>query len=132
MINKIDHIGIAVKSLREAIPFYEKTLGLECEGIEEIASQKVKVAFFRVGEVRIELLEPTAAESPVRKYLDKRGGGIHHIAYRSDDLEGDLAQAGASGCRLVDETPKEGAGGKRIAFLHPKSTGGVLTELCSK
>ena len=132
MLTKIDHIGIAVESLEESIPFYERALGLECERREEIASQKVKVAFFAVGEVHLELLEPTAPDSPIRKFLGKRGSGIHHIAYRSDSLEEDLLRAGDSGCQLINKTPTEGAGGKRVAFLHPRSTGGVLTELCGK
>lgn len=132
MIKKIDHIGIAVESLEEAIPFYERSLGLECKKIEEIPSQKVKVALFGVGEVHIELLEPTAPDSLIQKYLDKKGGGIHHIAYRSNNIEKDLSRAADTGCRVINETPTEGAEGKRIAFLHPKSTGGVLTELCGK
>ncbi len=130
MIKKIDHIGIAVKSLDEAIAFYETTLGLECEKIEEVSSQKVKVAFFKIGEVHIELLEPLSPDSPIQKFLEKKGAGIHHIAYLTDAIESDLSEASGSGCKLINESPVEGAGGKKVAFLHPKSTGGVLTEFC--
>ena len=132
MIKKIDHIGIAVPSLDEAIPFYEKALGLKCEHIEEVASQKVKTAFFAVGEVHIELLEPMSPDSPVGKFLEKNGPGVHHVALGTDDVISQLDQAEEAGCRLINETPVDGAGGKKIAFLHPKSTFGVLTELCSK
>jgi len=132
MVKKIDHLGIAVRSIAEARVFYEQVLGLSCERIEEVASQKVRTAFFTVGETHIELLEPTDSESPVAKFLDRNGEGIHHIGYLSDDIEGELNRARANGCRLVNEQPVEGAGGKRIAFLHPKSTHGVLTEICSK
>ncbi len=130
MIKKIDHLGIAVKSIDEARRFYEEVLGLPCEGIEEVESQKVRTAFFSVGEVHIELLEPTADDSPVARFLEKNGEGIHHIAYGTDDIENQLARAREGGCRLVHETPIKGAGGKRVAFLHPKSTFGVLTEFC--
>ena len=132
MLKKIDHIGIAVNSLDEAIEFYEKTLGLECEGKEEIPSQKVRTAFFAVGEVHLELLEPTADDSPVAKFLAKKGPGVHHIAYGVDDVVGQLKQAEEAGCRLIDKEPKDGANGKEVAFLHPKSTMGVLTEFCHK
>jgi len=132
MIKKIDHIGIAVPSLEEAIPFYEKALGLKCEHIEEVATQKVRTAFFSVGEVHIELLEPTAPDSPVAKFLEKNGAGVHHVALGTDDVMAQLDQAKEAGCRLINETPVDGAGGKKIAFLHPKSTFGVLTELCAK
>ncbi|MEW6427571.1 MAG: methylmalonyl-CoA epimerase [Thermodesulfobacteriota bacterium] len=130
MVRKIDHIGIAVRSIATARGFYEEVLGLCCEGIEEVASQKVRTAFFRVGEVHIELLEPTAPDSPIAGFLEKRGEGIHHIAYRTDSVEGQLAAARGAGCRLIHETPVTGAGGKRVAFLHPSATGGVLTEFC--
>lgn len=132
MIKKIDHIGVAVPSLEEAIPFYEKALGLKCEHIEEVASQKVKTAFFEVGEVHIELLEPMSPDSPVGKFLEKNGPGVHHIALGTDDVVAQLDQAKEAGCRLINEEPVDGAGGKKIAFLHPKSTFGVLTELCAK
>ena len=132
MIKKIDHIGMAVRSLGEARRFYEEVLGLACEKVEEVASQKVRVAFFTVGEVHIELLEPTADDSPIAKFLDSKGEGIHHIAYEVDQIREELAQAQAKGCRLIHETPIPGAGGKSIAFLHPKSTFGVLTELAER
>jgi methylmalonyl-CoA epimerase len=131
MLQKIDHIGIAVHSINEARTFYEKVLGLP-EGEETVESQKVKTAFFAVGEVHIELLEPTSEESPIAKFLEKNGEGIHHVAYKTDDIEGQIKQARESDCRLIHETPIEGAGGKLVAFLHPKSTHGVLTEFCSK
>jgi methylmalonyl-CoA epimerase len=132
MLQKIDHLGIAVRSIAEARTFYEEVLGLPCEGEETVESQKVKTAFFAVGEVHIELLEPTSAESPIAKFLEKNGEGIHHVAYKTDDIEGQIKQAREGGCRLIHETPIEGAGGKRVAFLHPKSTHGVLMEFCSK
>lgn len=131
MIQQIDHIGIAVKSLDEGVAYYERTLGLHCEGREEVASQKVKTAFFHVGEVHIELLEPTSPESPIAKFLEKNGEGIHHIAFRTNDITGQLKQAADSGCRLIHEVPFEGAANKLVAFLHPKSTHGVLTEFCA-
>jgi methylmalonyl-CoA/ethylmalonyl-CoA epimerase len=131
MITKIDHLGIAVKSLDESIPYYEKTLGLTCEGREEVESQKVRTAFFACGEVHLELLEPTSDESPIAKFLEKKGEGIHHIAFRTDDLTGQLAKAKSAGANLIHEVPFEGAAGKLVAFLHPKSTHGVLTELCA-
>lgn len=131
MIQKIDHLGIAVKNLDEVSKYYEESLGLKCEGREEVASQKVKTAFFEVGEVHIELLEPTADDSPIAKFLEKNGEGIHHIAFRTDDIEGQLKQASDSGIRLIHEVPFEGAAEKLVAFLHPKSTHGVLTEFCT-
>jgi len=131
MITQIDHIGIAVKSLDERIPYYEKALGLKCEHIEEVESQKVKTAFFHVGEVHVELLEPTSPESPIAQFIEKKGEGIHHIALATDDIEGQLAQAKDAGTRLIHEVPFEGAANKLVAFLHPKSTGGVLTEFCT-
>ena len=132
MLNKIDHIGIAVHSLDEAIPFYESALGLTCERIEEVASQKVKTAFFSLGGVHLELLEPTADDSPIAKFLESKGFGIHHVAYYTSDVESQLETAKAVGCKLINETPIDGAGGKLVAFLHPKSTFGVLTEFCSE
>ncbi len=132
MLEKIDHIGIAVRSIDQAKPFFEKVLGLPCEGEEVVESQKVKTAFFAVGEVHIELLEPTSDDSPIAKFLENKGEGIHHIAYKTDDIENQLDQAKESGCRLIHETPIAGAGGKQVAFLHPKSTYGVLMEFCSK
>ena len=130
MPEKISHIGIAVTSIDEATPFYREVLGMEYEGSEVVAEQKVKVAFFAVGESRIELLEPTSDDSPVAKFLAKNGPGVHHVAYQVDDLEQRLAALKAAGVRLIDETPRSGAHHTRIAFMHPKASGGVLTELC--
>ncbi|TYO99209.1 methylmalonyl-CoA epimerase [Geothermobacter ehrlichii] len=130
MTKKINHIGIAVKSLEASIPFYRDTLGMAYEGSEEVAEQKVKVAFLAVGESRIELLEPTAEDSPVAKFIEKNGEGIHHIAYQVDDIETALAELQQQEVRLIDKVPRRGAHGTRIAFLHPRATGGVLTELC--
>ena len=131
MITKIDHLGIAVHSLDDSIEYYEKTLGLTCEGQEEVQSQKVRTAFFAVGEVHLELLEPTDPESPIAKFLEKKGEGIHHIAFRTDDILGQLNKAHEAGAKLIHEVPFEGAADKLVAFLHPKSTHGVLTELCA-
>lgn len=131
MITRIDHLGIAVRSLEETIPYYEQVLGLKCEGREEVASQKVRTAFFAAGDVHIELLEPTAADSPIARFLEKNpSGGIHHIAFATDDITAQLAQASDHGAKLIHEVPFEGAADKLVAFLHPKSTFGVLTEFC--
>ena len=130
MIEYIDHLGIAVKSIEESLPYYERTLGLKCEAIEEVASQKVKTAFFKVGQTYLELLEPTSPESPVAKFLEKNGEGIHHVAFHTKDVAAALQRSKESGVRLVNETPVPGAHGKQVAFLHPKSTHGVLTEFC--
>ena len=130
MPEKISHIGIAVASIEEATPFYRDVLGMEFEGTEVVAEQKVKVAFFAVGESRIELLEPTADDSPVAKFLEKNGHGVHHVAYEVSDLEQRLNALKAEGVRLIDESPRTGAHNTRIAFMHPKASGGVLTELC--
>ena len=130
MTNKINHIGIAVKSLDAAIPFYRDQLGMRFEGTEEVAEQKVRVAFLQVGESRIELLEPTSSDSPVAKFLEKNGEGIHHMAYEVEDITAALARMKEQGVRLIDESPRNGAHGSLIAFLHPKATGGVLTEIC--
>ena len=130
MITKIDHLGIAVKSLDETIAYYEDVLGLHCEGREEVESQKVRTAFFAAGDVHIELLEPTSDESPIAKFLEKNGPGIHHIAFATDDIHGQLSRAREKGARLIHEVPFEGAADKLVAFLHPKSTFGVLTEFC--
>ncbi|MCL7487266.1 MAG: methylmalonyl-CoA epimerase [Desulfobulbaceae bacterium] len=132
MIKKIDHLGIAVHSIARARLFYEEVLGLTCERVEEVASQMVRTAFFTVGETHIELLEPTGPDSPIARFLAKRGEGIHHIGYLSDNIEEELDRADEHGCQLINEKPVAGAGGKRIAFLHPGSTHGVLTEICSK
>lgn len=129
MIKKIDHLGIAVKSLDEAIPFYESVFGLKCTAIEEVVEQKVKTAFIPCGDVLIELLEPTSEDSPIAKFLEKKGEGIHHVAYLSDDLPGELARVKEQGVQLIDEKPRTGAGNMNIAFLHPKSTRGILTEI---
>jgi methylmalonyl-CoA/ethylmalonyl-CoA epimerase len=131
MIKQIDHLGIAVRSLDETVPVYEKALGLRCEHREEVPAQKVRTAFFDVGGVHLELLEPTSPESPIAKFLADRGEGIHHIAFRTDNITDQLAQAAGAGMRLIHEKPFEGAAGKLVAFLHPKSTHGVLTELCA-
>lgn len=130
MINKIDHLGVAVKNLDDAIEYYENVLGLRCEGIEEVPSQKVRTAFFNVGGVHIELLEPTSEDSPVAKFMAKNGPGIHHLAFGTDDVQSQLDTAKAQGVSLINESPIPGAGGKMIGFLHPKSTLGVLTEFC--
>jgi methylmalonyl-CoA epimerase len=130
MIKKIDHLGIAVRSIETARTFYEEVLGLVCEKEEVVESQKVRTAFYSVGDIHIELLEPTSDDSPIAKFLSKNGEGFHHIAYRTDDIDGQLEIARDKGCRLIHETPIEGAGGKLVAFLHPKSTFGVLTEFC--
>lgn len=127
----IEHIGIAVKSLDEAIPYYEKVLGLECYAVEEVADQKVKTAFFKVGQTKIELLESTSPEGPIGKFVEKKGEGIHHIAFAVPEVGQALIDAEANGVRLIDSTPRKGAEGLNIGFLHPKSTFGVLTELCS-
>lgn len=129
---KINHIGIAVRSIENQLSLYRDIMGMEFEGTEVVAEQKVKVAFFAIGESRIELLEPTAADSPVAKFLEKNGEGVHHIAYEVEDLEAALVGLKQQNIRLIDETPRCGAHATRIAFLHPKSTGGVLTELCEK
>ncbi|MBE9517587.1 MAG: methylmalonyl-CoA epimerase [Bacteroidetes bacterium] len=126
----IEHIGIAVNSLEESIPYYEKVLGLECYAIEEVADQKVRTAFFRVGETKIELLESTDPEGPVGKFIEKKGTGVHHLAFAMDRVGEALQDAADQGVRLIDEKPRKGAEGLQIGFLHPKSTQGVLTEFC--
>ena len=131
MLSKIDHLGIAVKSIEEARLFYENVLGLQCERVEVVESQKVRTAFFKIGETHIELLEPTTDDSPIAKFIETRGEGIHHVSYRTDDISKQLAKASAEGCRLIHEKPIAGAGGKQVAFLHPKSCHGVLTEFCA-
>ncbi|MBW3581938.1 MAG: methylmalonyl-CoA epimerase [Euryarchaeota archaeon] len=131
-VQKIDHLGVAVHSIEEALPMYAGILGLECVAIETVEDQKVKTAFLPVGGTNIELLEPTAPDSPVAKFLDKRGPGVHHVAYRVDDVARELERLKGEGVRLVDETPRRGAGGALIAFLHPKATGGILVELCQR
>lgn len=130
MIQKINHIGIAVQSLEEQIPFYRDVLGLKLAGIEEVADQKVRVAMFEVGEVHIELLEPLSTESPIARFIEKKGEGMHHIAYQSDDIKTELSEFQDKDIRLIDTEPRSGAHGSQIAFLHPKSSGKVLTEIC--
>ena len=131
-ISRIEHIGIAVKSIEESRTYYENVLGLECYKIEEVAEQKVITAFFKIGETKIELLEPTSPESPIAKFLEKKGPGIHHIAYAVDDVNEALKDAEGNGVQLIDKQQRKGADGLNIGFLHPKSTESVLTELCSK
>ncbi len=127
----IEHLGIAVKSLDEAIPYYENILGLKCYSIEEVVDQKVKTAFFKVGQTKIELLEATSPDSPIAKYLEKNPhGGVHHVAYAVEGLQSVLDEVASKGVQLIDKQPRKGAEGLNIAFLHPKSTFGVLTELC--
>ncbi|MBN8208186.1 methylmalonyl-CoA epimerase [Bacillus sp. NTK071] len=129
---KIDHIGIAVSSLEEALPFYVNQLHLKLEAIEEVATEGVKVAFIKIGDSRIELLEPMSEDSPIASFIQKRGEGIHHIALADDRIDERLRELSANGVRLINNTPVKGAGGANIAFLHPKSAGGVLYELCEK
>ncbi len=126
----IEHIGIAVKNLDESIKYYEEVLGLECYSVEEVADQKVKTAFFQVGDTKIELLESTDPEGPIGKFIEKKGEGIHHMAFAVKNIEDQLKHAEDKGIRLIDKAPRKGAEGLDIAFLHPKSTFGVLTELC--
>ena len=131
-IHRIEHIGIAVANLEEAIRYYEDILNLSCYAIEEVPDQKVRTAFFMVGETKIELLESTDPEGPIGKFLEKKGEGIHHLAFAVDNVESALTEAGSKGIRLIDQQPRKGAEGLKIGFLHPKSTIGVLTEFCSK
>ncbi len=126
----IEHIGIAVANLDDAINFYEKVFGLKCYSIEEMPDQKVRTAFFRAGQTKIELLESTDPEGPIGKFIEKRGEGIHHLAFAVTDIEEKLKFAESSGIKIIDSKPRPGAEGLQIAFLHPKSTFGVLTELC--
>ena len=128
---RIDHIGIAVKSIEESRKFYEEVLELECYKIEEVPDQKVRTAFFKVGGVKIELLEPTHPDSPVAKFLEKKGPGFHHIAYFVENVNESLIISKARGCQAIDELSRKGADGMDIGFLHPKTTEGVLTEFCS-
>jgi len=130
-VKKINHIGIAVHSIEETAEFYKK-LGLEIETIEVVESQKVRVGFITIGEVRLEFLEPTSPESTVAKYLEKRGEGIHHIALSTDNLQNRLLEIEKQGIRLIDKKPRSGAHNTNIAFLHPKSTHGILLELCEE
>ena len=129
---KIDHLGIAVNSIDDGKNFFSDILGLEFEGTETVAEQKVTTAFFPVGDSEVELLESTAPDGPVAKYIEKKGEGIQHIAFRVENIEEALSELKERGIRLIDETPRKGAGGAKIAFLHPKSTHGVLVELCER
>ena len=132
MVTKIDHIGIAVKNLEESLKFYEEVLGLECEGVEIVEEQKVKVAFLPIGDTEVELLESTETSGPISKYIEKTGEGVQHIAYRVDDIEKAIEGIKMKGIKMIDEEPRYGAGGAKIAFAHPKSTNGVLVELCER
>lgn len=131
-ILKIDHLGIAVNSIEEGKTFWTDILGLPCEGTETVTEQKVTTAFLPVSESELELMESTAPDGPVAKYIDKRGQGIQHIAFRVEDIEAALTELKEKGVRLIDEAPRKGAGGAKIAFLHPKATYGVLVELCER
>ena len=128
----IEHIGIAVKDLQASIKFYENVFGLKCYTIEEVKDQKVKTAFFKVGQTKIELLESTEPDGPIAKFIEKKGEGIHHIAFAVDDVEASLKEMESKGVQLIDKQPRKGAEELSIAFLHPKSTGGVLIELCEE
>ena len=131
-VTRVDHIGIAVKNLEESVRWYEETLGLKCAGVETVAEQKVNVAFLPCGDSELELLESTDGTGAVARFIEKNGEGVQHIALRVDDVEAVLNELKAKGVRLIDETPRRGAGRTAIAFLHPKSTGGVLLELCER
>lgn len=132
MVNKVDHIGIAVKNLDKTLKFYEEMLGIKCVSTEVVEEQKVKVAFLPIGDTEVELLESTEKDGPIAKFIEKRGEGIQHIAYRVDNIEKAIDELKEKGIRLIDEKPRYGAGGAKIAFLHPKSTFGVLIELCER
>ena len=129
-LTHIEHLGIAVKSLDEAIPFWEQKLGMKCYAIEEVKEQKVRTAFFKIGQSKIELLESTDPEGPIGKFIEKKGEGIHHLAFAVDGLQASLDEVAGKGVQLIDKSPRKGAEGLDIAFLHPKSTGGILMELC--
>lgn len=129
-VTHIEHIGIAVENLEDAITYYEDVLGLKCYGIEEVADQKVRTAFFKVGDAKIELLESTSPDGPIGKFIEKKGPGMHHMAFAVKNIEESLKDAEEKGVRLIDKTPRKGAEGLDIGFLHPKSTLSVLTELC--
>ena len=130
-ISQIEHLGIGVQSIEAALPFFEEVLGLKCYAIEEVADQKVKTAFLKCGEVKLELLEPTSPESTIQKWIDKGGRGVHHVAFRVEDGVAEaLAELDGKGIRLIDKAPRKGAENLNIEFLHPKSTCGILTELC--
>jgi methylmalonyl-CoA/ethylmalonyl-CoA epimerase len=132
MIKKVDHIGIAVRSIETTLPFYTEVLKLPLLGIEEVESQKVRVAFLKAGETKLELLEPTTQESTIAQFIEKRGEGMHHIALGVNSIEERIIEMKEKGIRMIDEEPRIGAGGAHIAFMHPKSASGVLVELCEK
>ncbi|WP_422485667.1 methylmalonyl-CoA epimerase [Gudongella sp. DL1XJH-153] len=132
MVTKIDHIGIAVKNLDETLKFYEDVMGIKCTSKEEVEEQKVRVAFLPVGDSEVELLESTTEDGPVAKFIEKRGEGVQHIAFKVDNIEEAIKDLQEKGVRLIDEKPRYGAGGARIAFLHPKSTSGVLIEISER
>lgn len=130
-ISHIEHLGIAVESIEKALPYFENVLGLKCYAIEEVTDQKVKTAFLKCGETKLELLEATSEDSTIAKYIEKRGEGVHHVAFCVEDgVKEALAEAETAGIRLIDKAPRAGAENLKIAFLHPKSTIGILTELC--
>ena len=129
-VKSLNHIGIAVRSIDAQKTFYEGALGLALEGLEDVPSQQVRVAFFRIGDIRIELLEPTGPESPLTRFLDKRGEGLHHVAFTVENLQARIDELKQSGFHMIDEQPRPGAHHMQIAFVHPKSSFGVLTELC--
>jgi len=131
-ITHIEHIGLAVNSLEEAIPLYERLLSVKCYLVEEVFDQKVRTAFFRVGQTKIELLEATSPESPIAKFIEKKGEGLHHIAYATENIEDSLHEAREMGFEVIDKIPRKGAEGLSIGFIHPKSTCGTLTELCGE
>lgn len=131
-IDRLDHIGIAVEKIDQALPFWEGTLGLVLHGTEEVVEQKVRTAFLPIGDTEVELLESMDPEGPIGKFIAAKGQGVQHLAFRVADIDASLAELKAKGVRLIDETPRYGAGGARIAFLHPKATGGVLIELCER
>lgn len=132
MVGKVDHIGVAVKNLEETLKFYQDVLGLDLHGTEIVEEQKVKVAFLPVGDTEVELLESTEEDGPIARYIEKKGEGMQHIAFKVDNIEKAIEEMKSKGVRMIDETPRYGAGGAKIAFCHPKSTHGVLVELCER
>ncbi|MFH1422795.1 MAG: methylmalonyl-CoA epimerase [Planctomycetota bacterium] len=131
MLKKLDHVGIAVESIETALKFFRDSLGLKLEKIEEVPTQKVRVAFLPIGETHIELIEPTTPDSPVRKFLSEKGEGIQHLAFETEDIQTALNTLKEKGVQLIDQSPRQGAGGAKVAFLHPKSTHKVLVEFCN-
>ena len=129
-VKALNHVGIAVRSIDDQRAHYEGTLGAQFEGVEDVPSQKVRVAFYRMGDVRLELLEPTDPASPIAKFLESRGEGLHHLAFTVDDIQERIEELKNEGLRMIDDSPRQGAHHMQIAFIHPKSTHGVLTELC--